>query len=275
MSGPIFHRSPMQPSRILIRPTSRSCACEFVSSTNCSGPLPVILKASSLLTDRPWNGIPTVVTGPGRDALTIPIGVLNEVDTSPRRTQPIVLPSRLIGMPTVSCLTTSFVPCIVGPLPPVTKNGAKVLLPRLDLCSANALKPVTIAPITRSGIHLEIVAGKASDCNDAIQPKIRVVNVSPTNTPARFQRRETSVLPTPEFVSVRRSRPRKNRPKPMSSRSREYCSSPTGCLISQMMPRSMDKPPKVLAARLNASDILESRPISINLFSSQRFAHQC
>src|SRR5713101_3391823 len=274
MSGPIFHRSPMQPSRILIRPTSRSCACEFVSSTNCSGPLPVILKASSLLTDRPWNGIPTVVTGPGSDALTIPIGVLNEVDTSPSNTQPMVRPSRLIGIPTVSCFTVSLVPSIVGPLPSATRNGVAALRARPDFCTAYAPRPVAIAPITRSGTQPEIVLGKTLDCRDAIQPRIQIDNMIPTNAAVRFQRKLTTALPAPELVSVRRTRPAKNSPKAVSSRAVDDDCTPRGPRINQTRARSADRPPNIPAIRLNTSDIPESRPISINLFSSECLAHQ-
>jgi hypothetical protein len=136
------------------------------------------------------------------------------------------------------------------------------------LCVAYALRPVTIAPSTRLGTHFETAAGKTSDCRDAIQPKIQIVNVIPTNTAVMFHRMLRSALPGPELVSVRRSRPRKSRLKLVSNRVREYCSSPRGCLMSQMTPRSADKPPSVVVALLKARVIPESRPISINLFSS-------
>src|SRR2546425_12921560 len=123
MRGPIFHRSPMQPSRILIRPTSTSCACDTASSSVWFGDVPDMLTTSTLDSALPWNGTPTVVTGPGSDALTIPIGVLNELETSPSSTQPMVRPPRLIGIPRVSCFTAILVPSIVGPLPSGTMNG--------------------------------------------------------------------------------------------------------------------------------------------------------
>src|SRR5437667_10296952 len=84
MSGPIFHRSPMQPSRILIRPTSTSCARDVASSSSWFGDFPDIWTASSLDSALPWNGTPTVVTGPGSEALTIPIGVFYELRPTPR-----------------------------------------------------------------------------------------------------------------------------------------------------------------------------------------------
>src|SRR5947199_2846893 len=123
MRGPIFHRSPMQPSRILIRPTSTSYTRDTSSSSSWFGDFPDIWTASSLDSALPWNGTPTVVTGPESEALTIPIGVLNELETSPRSTQPMVRPPRLIGIPRVSCFTASLVPSIVGPLPSGTMNG--------------------------------------------------------------------------------------------------------------------------------------------------------
>src|SRR5207247_10327533 len=82
MSGPIFHRSPMQPSRILIRPTSTSCARDIASSSSWFGDLPDMLTTSSLDSALTWYGTPTVVTGSGSEALTILIGVLNEVEES-------------------------------------------------------------------------------------------------------------------------------------------------------------------------------------------------
>src|SRR5713101_6027301 len=274
MSGPIFHRSPIHPSRILIRPTSTFRAREFVSSISWSGPLPVIFTTSSLVTVRPWNGIPTVVTGPGSDALTIPIGVLNEVDTSPSSTQPMVRPSRLIGIPTVSCFTVSLVPSIVGPLPSATRNGVAALRARPDFCTAYAPRPVAIAPITRSGTQPEIVLGKTLDCRDAIQPRIQIDNMIPTNAAVRFQRKLTTALPAPELVSVRRTRPRKNSPKAVSSRAVDDDCTPRGPRINQTRARIADIPPNVVAVHRVASAILESRPISINLFSSKRFTHQ-
>src|SRR5437016_1060670 len=275
MSGPIFHRSPMQPSRILIRPTSTFCARELVSSISCSDPFPVIFVTSSFDTVRPWNGIPTVVTGPGRDALTIPIGVLNEVDTSPSSTQPMVRPSRLIGIPTVSCFTVRSVPFIVGPLPSATRNGVTALRARPDFCTAYTPRPVAIAPITRSGTQLEIMVGKTLDCKDAIQPRIQIDNMIPTNPAVRFQRKLTSALPTPELASVRRTRPAKKSPKAVSNRVVEDDCIPRGPRINQTRPRIADRPLKVPAIRLNTSDIVESCPISINLFSSKCLAHQC
>src|SRR5205807_10246023 len=102
----------------------------------------------------------TVVTGPGRDALTMPIGVLKEDETSPNSTQPMVRPSRLIGMPTVSCFTASLVPSIVGPFPSATMNGVAFhLLVRPSLCTANAPKPAVIAATARTGTRLEMTVG--------------------------------------------------------------------------------------------------------------------
>src|SRR5712691_9646 len=264
----------MQPSRSLIRPTSKSSAREVDSSNSWFAVFPVILTTSSLVTVFPWKGIPTVVTGPGSDALTIPIGVLNEVDTSPSSTQPMVRPSRLIGIPTVSCFTTSLVPSIVGPLPSATRKGVVLPRARPDFCTAYAPRPVAIPPITRSGTHLEIIVGKTSDCKDATQPRIQIDNMIPTNAARRFQRRLTSALPAPELVSVRRTRPRKNSPKTESNRVAEDDCIPRGPRINQTRARSADRPPNIPAIRLNTSDIPESRPISINLFSSECLAHQ-
>src|SRR5712664_678821 len=224
----------------------------------------------------PWNGTPTVVTGPGSDALTIPIGVLNELETSPSSTQPTVRPSRLIGIPTVSCFTASLVPSNVGPLPSGTMNGVALhLFVRPSLCTANAPRPAVIAPMTRSGTHLEMTPGKVSDCRDAIHPKIQIVNTIPTNAATRFQSRLATVFPGPELVSVRRTRPRENRLRPTRSREAEYCWIPIGCRMSQTRPRIAEIPPSVVATRRVALDSLESRPISINVFSSERFAHKC
>jgi len=208
-----------------------------------------------------------VVTGPGSDALTVPIGVLNEVDTSPSSTQPMVRPPRLIGIPTVSCFTVSLVPSIVGPLPSATRNGVAPLRARPDFCTAYAPRPAAIAATTRSGTQLEMTVGKTSDCKDDTQPRIQIDNMIVTDAATRFQRKLTSALPAPELVSVRRTRPRKNSPKPARSTVTEYCWIPRGPLMSQTMPRSVDMPVNVAAVRLVASDILDSRPISINLLS--------
>src|SRR6267378_831518 len=160
MSGPIFHRSPIQPSRSRIRPTSTSSARELASPASWLGDFPVIFTTSSLDTFLPWNGTPTVVTGPGSDALTIPIGVLNHPETSPNNTQPMVRPSRLIGIPTVSCLTVSLVPSIVGPLPSATMKGVAVhLRVRPSLCTAYAPRPAVIAPTASTGTRLETTVG--------------------------------------------------------------------------------------------------------------------
>src|SRR5713101_2706850 len=160
MSGPIFHRSPIQPSRSRIRPTSTSSALELASPASWLGDFPVIFTTSSLVIVLPWNGTPTVVTGGGRDALTIPIGVLNEPDTSPSSTQPIVRPSRLIGIPTVSCFTVSLVPSIVGPLPSGTMNGVAVhLRVSPSLCTAYAPRPAVMAPTARMGTRPEMTVG--------------------------------------------------------------------------------------------------------------------
>src|SRR6266852_3100632 len=229
MSGPIFHRSPMQPSRSLIRPTSRSSARELDSTSSWFGDFPVIFTTSSLDTVLPWKGIPTVVTGPGSDALTVPIGVLKLVETSPISTHPMVRPSRLIGMPTVSCFTVSLVPSIVGPLPSATMNGVALhLRARPSLCEAYAPRPAAIAATTRLGIQLEIADGKTSDCRDATQPRIQIPSMIPTNAHVRFQRKLTSALPDPEMVSVRKTRPRNPKLKPTRSKEREYCWIPRG-----------------------------------------------
>src|SRR5207247_9810043 len=113
----------MQPSRILILPTSTSCSRDIAYSSSWFGDFPDILTTSSFDNALPWNGTPTVVTGPGSDALIIPIGVLNELETSPSSTQPMVRPPRLIGIPRVSCFTAILVPSIVGPLPSGTMTG--------------------------------------------------------------------------------------------------------------------------------------------------------
>src|SRR5207247_11480606 len=97
MSGAIFPRSPMQPSRILIRLTSTSCARDIASSSSWFGDLPDMLTTSSLDSALPWNGTHTVVTGPGSEELTIPIGVLNELETSPRSMHLLIRPILLIG----------------------------------------------------------------------------------------------------------------------------------------------------------------------------------
>src|SRR2546425_1754519 len=276
MSGPIFHRSPMQPSRSLIRPTSNSSPRELVSSSSWVADFPVIFTTSSLVVVFPWNGIPTVVTGAGSDALTVPIGVLKVVETSPISTHPMVRPSRLIGMPTVSCFTVSLVPSIVGPLPSATMKGVALhLLVRPSLCTANAPRPAMIAAMTRSGTHLEMTVGKTSDCKDHTQPRIQIDNTIPTSAATMFQRKLATARPVPELVSVRKTRPRKNKLKPTRSTETEYCWIPSGPLMSQTRPRMADIPPNVAAARRCGSERPESRPTSIHLFRSERFAHQC
>src|SRR2546425_7774183 len=139
---------------------------------------------------------------------------------------------------------------------------------------ANAPRPAVIAATARSGTHLEMMLGKTSDCKEATQPKIQIVSMIPTNAATRFQRKLATARPGPEIVSVRKTRPRKNRLKPVRSRETEYCWSPRGALISQMTPRMADIPPNVVAIRFVATDNPESRPISINLLSSERLAHQ-
>src|SRR5437867_6950127 len=275
MSRPIFHRSPMQPSRSLIRPTSNSSPRELVSANSSFADFPVIFTTSSLSVVFPWNGIPTVVTGPGSDALTIPIGVLNVVETSPISTHPMVCASRLIGMPTVSCLTASLVPSIVGPLPSVTMKGVALhLRAKPSLCDAYAPRSAVIAATTRLGVQLEMAAGKTSDCRDATQPRIQIPSMIPTNAHVRFQRKLTSALPAPEIVSVRKTRPRKPKLKPARSNEREYCWIPRGPLMIQIRARIAETPVNVPAIRRVASDSPESRPISINVFSSERLALQ-
>src|SRR5205809_4820145 len=116
--------------------------------------------------------------------------------------------------------------------------------------------------------------GKTSDCKDATQPSIQIETMIATNAAARFQRRLPSALPAPELVSVRRIRPRKYNPKPVRRMTTEYCWIPRGRLMSQTRARSADNPVSVTAIRLMARDIPESRPISINLFSSECFAHK-
>src|SRR3989441_2664059 len=275
MSGPIFHRSPMQPSRSLIRPTSNSSPRELVSANSSFADFPVIFTTSSFVVVLPWNGMPTVVTGPGSIALTDPIGVLKLVETSPISTHPIVRPSRLIGMPTVSCFTVSFVPSIVGPLPSPTMKGVALhLRARPSLCVEYAPSPAAIAATTRLGVQLEMADGKTSDCRDATQPRIHIPSMIPTNAHVRFQRKLTSALPAPEIVSVRKTRPRKPKLKPARSTEREYCWIPRGPLMIQIRARIAEMPVSVPAIRRVASDKPESRPISINVFSSERLAHQ-
>src|SRR5438046_10602856 len=116
--------------------------------------------------------------------------------------------------------------------------------------------------------------GKTSDCNDATQLSIQIDTMIVTNAAARFQRILLSAPPAPELVSVRRIRPRKYRPKPVRSMMTEYCWIPQGCLMTQTRARSADNPVSVTAIRLMARDIIESRPISINLFSPEGLAHQ-
>src|SRR5439155_11428117 len=141
---------------------------------------PVIFTTSSLDTFLPWNGTPTVVTGPGSDALTIPMGVLNDPETSPNSTQPTVRPSRLIGIPTVSCFTASLVPSIVGPLPSATMKGVALhLRAKPSLCAAYAPRPAAIAATTRLGVQLEMMDGNTSDCRDATQPRIQIPSMAP------------------------------------------------------------------------------------------------
>src|SRR2546425_4897911 len=176
----------------------------------------------------------------------------------------MVRPSRLIGIPTVSCFTVSFVPSIVGPLPSATRNGVAALRGRPDFCIEYAPSPVAIAPITRSGTQLESMVERTSDCKEAIQLRIQIDNMIPTNAAVRFQRKLTSALPAPELVSVRRTRPAKNSPKALNSRAVDDDCTPRGPRINQTRARSADRPPNISAVRLNTSDILESRPISIN-----------
>jgi hypothetical protein len=145
---------------------------------------------------------------------------------------------------------------------------------RPSFWSEYAPRPDAIPPTTRSGTNLEIVLGKTSDCKVATHPKIQIVNRIPTNAARMFQKRLTSALPSPELVSVRKIRPMKNNANAERRMESEYCRSPRGSLISQIRPRSIDNPTSAPAIRRVASDSLESRPISINLFSSQCFAHQ-
>jgi hypothetical protein len=116
--------------------------------------------------------------------------------------------------------------------------------------------------------------GKTSDCRDATQPRIQIPSMIPTNAHVRFQRKLTSALPDPEIVSVRKIRPRNPKLKPTRSKDRVYCWIPRGPLMIQMRARIADMPVKVPAIRLVARDSPDSRPISINVFSSERFAHQ-
>src|SRR5207245_636959 len=185
----------------------------------------------------------------------------------------MVRPSRLIGIPTVSCFTVRLVSFIVGPLPSATRNGVTALFARPDFCTAYAPRPVAIATMTRCGTQLEIMVRKTLDCKEAIQPSIQIDNMIPTNAAVRFQRKLTSALPTPELASVRRTRPAKNSPKAVSNRVAEDDCIPSGPRINQTRARSADRPLNVPAIRLNTSDIVESRPISIKLLSSQRLAH--
>src|SRR5437667_3714052 len=116
--------------------------------------------------------------------------------------------------------------------------------------------------------------GKTSDCKDDTQLSIQIDTMIATNAAARFQRILLSALPVPELVSVRRILPRKYRPKPVTSMMTEYCWIPRGCLMSQTRARSADIEVSVTAIRLTAFDIRDSRPISINMFSPECFAHK-
>src|SRR5437867_4325657 len=116
--------------------------------------------------------------------------------------------------------------------------------------------------------------GNTSDCKDATQLSIQIDTMIATNAAARFQRILLSALPAPELISERRILPRRYRPKPVRSMMTEYCWIPRGCLMSQTRARSADNPVSVTAIRLMAGDIIESRPISLNLFSSECLAHQ-
>src|SRR2546430_2626299 len=155
-------------------------------------------------------------------------------------------------------------------------HPSRILIrPMPVFCAAYAPRPVAIGPITGAGIQLEIVVGKTLDCRDGIQPRIKIDNMIPPDAAVRFHRKLTSAPPAPELVSVRRTRPAKNSLKAVSNRVVEDDCIPRGPRINQTRARSADRPPNIPAIRLNTSDILESRPISINLFSSQCFAHQC
>src|SRR5207245_2973869 len=188
--------------------------------------------------------------GAGSDALTVPIGVLKVVETSPINTHPMVRPSRLIGMPTVSCFTVSLVPSIVGPLPSATMKGvARHFRARPSLCPAYAPRPAAIAATTKMGVQLEMAVGKTWDCKDATQPNIQIPSMIPANAQVRFQRKLTSALPAPEIVSVRKTRPRKPKLKPARSKAREYCWIARGPLIIQINPRLAETPVSVPAIR--------------------------
>src|SRR5207245_8033140 len=135
--------------------------------------------------------------------LTISIGVLHELEASPSSTQPPVRPSRLIGIPTVSCFTASLVPSNVGPLPSGTMKGVAVhLRVRPSLCTAYAPRPAVIAATARTGTRPEMTLGKRQTARTP-QPRIQIDNIIPTNAIARFPRRLAIALPAPALVSVR------------------------------------------------------------------------
>src|SRR3989442_5159882 len=119
-----------------------------------------------------------------------------------------------------------------------------------------------------------MVVRETAGCRGAPQPGIQMPSMIPANAQVRFQRKLTSALPAPEMVSVRKARPRKPKLKPARSKEREYCWIARGPLIIQTRARIAETPVNVPAIRLVASDSPESRPISINLFSSERLAHQ-
>src|SRR5437870_7793588 len=168
----------------------------------------------------------------------------------------MVRPSRLIGIPSLCCFARRMVPFIVGHLPSATRQGFTALFARPDFCTAYAPRPVAIAPMTRSGTQLEIMVGKTLDCKDAIQPRIQIDNMIPTNAAVRFQRKLTSALPTPELASVRRTRPAKNSPKAVSNMVAEDDCIPSGPRINQTRSSSADRQLNVPAIRLNTSDIV-------------------
>src|SRR5437667_12049829 len=100
----------------------------------------------------------------------------------------MVRPSRLIGIPIVSCFTVRLVSFIVGPLPSATRNVVTALFARPDFCTAYAPRPVAIAPVPRSWTHLEIMVGKALDRKGAIRPPLHSHSDSPTRALVTLQR---------------------------------------------------------------------------------------
>ena len=124
----MFSSCPRRPQSCLLNRTEGSI---WVSSVSCFVDFPVIFTTSELPTFLPSKGIPIVVTGPASEALTMPMGVSNDAETSPCRTHPNESPERLMGRPIVSCFTVSLAPPREGPLPSLTMNGGRDASARL------------------------------------------------------------------------------------------------------------------------------------------------